>query len=267
MFNKKQESDKTQGGSYQLPYFFNLVKVTGLAKHDSSKNSTVFKLELEDKSDNPDFEGFKRIDGTKAKGRIAEVDLGVYTKANNFKAVSDLMSQLVLLSTKAGIDVNAEYGTIFEKAFLVDKNGEPTGLKEETQEYLFKVVNAIVKKMIAKGGYFWVFINAEEYKPGKFGNYKFSQYNVGTKDKPDFIVWCKSEKCVTKTTIDEELIIGVEGINALGTNKGEDFKKMRQVGNEWELKPFKADEYEDELDGNTSIDDNDSIEEDDGLPF
>ena len=269
MFNTAQESDKNNNGSYRLPYFLNLVHVTGLDFHNSKSGKTLIKLELESKEDDPNFKGFERLDKKYASGKLATADLGIYIDATNFKQVANLLTNLTLLSEKAGIDYTKYLVPIFTKAVIVEDD-KPVKLKEESQEYLMKVITAIVSIFKKHGKYFWVFINAEEYKPGKFGNYSLSQYNTGDKNNLNFLVWAKSEACVTKIYKgegkDEDLTIGVEGTNTVGTNKGDTFKKMRQVGNEYELKPYKEGDYEDELStSKTSIDENDSG--DDDLPF
>lgn len=254
MFNETKESDRIgTGGNLKLPYFFNLVRITGFRAQDSKNGqSTQFKLELEGKNDDPEFEGFERLDKQKAKGPLAEVDIGIFIKATNFPKVAELMSNLSLIAIKSGVDYNKELAPGFAKAFTTEKNAEgkevPIALKEETQEYLKKVVGFVVGVIKKHSGYFWMFITTSEYQPGKFGDYKFLEYNVGDKNNLEFVVWVKSEACVQETFQDDDnkrITVGVKGVNQVGVNKGESFTKMREVGNEYQLKPYKADEYED----------------------
>lgn len=232
---KNRETKEISGFTNQyIGYGIHLLKINGAELKTSSTGKYQVKFLVEGKPLDGNFVGADLPDGTKAKGLVGRVNLGIYFSPDDDFKVESLMNNLMYIAEKA---------EVLDKVSAI----EATNI----EDLLDKFCKAVANK------YMWFVIKGDEYsKDGKSGfALSFKEGKVGQNgDQKLFQVYCKHEKFFNgdakDITRDGDRIIKLFGVNVVGSAIGRrdsinfdpkyDLKTLAAVTQE-------ADKEEDEL--------------------
>jgi len=200
-FNNTNTQETKGFVSSFLNYGGNLCKINYIETVKSKDESKVqLKFWVEGK-EIPGFEGQELPDGSKAKGHVGKVKMGIYFDPKDDSKLGALMNNLMYIAEKAEV---ADKVKTIEASTL--------------EELLTKYQKVIANKFV------WFVFKAEEYEAnGKRGfSYSFKEGKVGqdTNGKDVYQVFCKHEKFKTSEEKDGDIVIKVKGTNQVGSNIG-----------------------------------------------
>jgi len=236
-----------------ISYGVKLLKINNIELKESKSSEKIQHIfHVETPAIGGKFEGAELEDGTKAKGLVGKVKLGLYFDHNSDEAYdtkqrNEFLQALALITEKAGKFEE------FEKA----------ANKASSWEDLLKSFKELIKDE-----FFWFVIAGEEYKKGKYA-LSFAQVplekDINGKWSFGLIVKNKDfhKKKGSKLIRDEQgNLVEVHGTTVMGDNAGK--KAVIKFNPEYHLTPYEESDddlgLENELEGAITEDTND-------LPF
>jgi hypothetical protein len=221
------ETTETTGFVSQfIKYGCNKLKINHIELRDSSTGKKLVKIWVETEPLPGNFEGAELQDGTKAKGLVGKVSLGIYIDTANEAKVTGLLNNLKFVAEKANV--------LTEVAAI-----EASTLEEFMAKYV----------KIIKGKYMWFIIKAREYEKGKY-DLSFKEGKIG-EDKDGnkvYQVFCKNgdfkdSKDTEGIVVKEDIIYEVKGQNVIGKSSGKSDTLVFDPS--WDLKEFETSDTED----------------------
>lgn len=243
-FKKDQKPKETSGFLPQfINYGVNLLKINHIELKESSTGKFQVKLWMEGPNMGPDFIGADLPDGTKAKGLVGKVNLGVYFALDDEFKMDSLMNNLLYIAEKA---------EVAEKV---------RGIEADTLEELLKEYTSIIKNK-----YMWFIVKADEYNKNRFAlSLKEGKVGQDGEGKKIFQVFCKHANFGTIEGADvviNGVIFKLKGFNQVGSSIGK--ADILEFNPDYDLIPFEASDDEDDSD--SDIPENEMIDTEDA-PF
>jgi len=233
VFKDRQAKESRSFTSQFITMGVKMLKIIKVEIKESKSSSRVqHYFHVETPEIGGDFEGFKREDGSFAKGLIGKVKLGIYfdpesDAEGDTKRKEQFLDDITLMAEKA--EVRSELNEI-------NANNWADMLEQFSE--------------IIQEKFMWFVLTAEEYAKGKFA-LSFASAITGKNEEGgyDFSVLVKHKDFGKTLNRDEQgNLIQVEGVNVVGENAGK--KETLTFDPQYHLKPFE----ESDIEANVGID-------------